>query len=232
MNTYRGTARVAGALFLIALIASPLSIVFLGSLDGTDYLTKISEHQGQVTAGVLLLFIAAFACAGIAVSLYPVLRRFREGLAIGAVAFRVIEGMLYLLGAVSVLLLLKLSQEFVKTGAGDPGYFHTSGTLLKAAHDWTGLTAVLAFYLGGLMYYCVFYQTRLVPRWLAAWGVGAVTLGTVAAMLVLFDVVGSMSTVQVVLNLPIGANEIVLAIWLIVKGFRMPPVATGSAELT
>jgi hypothetical protein len=232
LSAHRAAARITGALFIIALVASPLSLVFLGSLDSSDYLTKISENQGQVAVGVLLLFIAAFASAGIALSLYPVLRKHREGLALGAVGFRLIEGMFYALGAVSALLLLTLSQEFVKTGAGDPAYFHASGTLLKAADDWTGLAGVFAFYLGGLMYYCAFYQTRLVPRWLAAWGVGAVTLGFVAAVLVLFGATHSMSTVQVVLNLPIAANELVLAIWLIVKGFRPSPAATGVAELT
>jgi hypothetical protein len=231
LSTHRTTARIAGALLIIALVASPLSLVFLGSLDDSDYLTKISENEGMVAVGALLLFVAAFASAGIALSLYPVLRKYREGLAVGAVGFRIIEGMFYALGAVSALLLLTLSQEFVKSGAGDPAYFHAAGTVLHGLDDWTGLAGVLAFYVGGLMYYCAFYQTRLVPRWLAAWGVGAVILGFVAAMLVLFGATGSMSTVQVVLNLPIAANELVLAVWLIVKGFRLPPVAAASAEL-
>ena len=167
----------------------------------------------------MLRFIAAFASAAIAISLYPVLRRYRQGLALGAVGFRVIEGTFYALGAVSVLLLLTLSQEFVKTGAGDPAYFSQSGTLLKALDDWAGLAGVFAFYVGGLLYYRVFYQTRLVPRWLAAWGVGGVILGAVAALLVLFGVTGSMSPIQIALNAPIGLQEMVLAVWLIAKGF-------------
>jgi hypothetical protein len=232
LSTHKTTARIAGALFIIATAASLLSLAFLGSVGSPDYLTKIAENEGQVALGVLIRFIAAFASAAIAISLYPVLRRYRQGLALGAAGFRIIEGMLYTLGAVSVLLLLTLSQEFVKTGAGDPAYFHTSGTLLKALDDWTGLAGVFAFYVGGLLYYCVFYQTRLVPRWLAAWGVGGVVLGTVAAMLVLFGVTGSMSSTQMVLNIPIGLQEMVLAVWLIVKGFRPSPAATASAELT
>ena len=206
MATPRTTARIAGALFIIATAASLLSVAFLGSVSSPGYLTEISANESQVALGVLLRFIAAFASAAIAISLYPVLRRYRQGLALGAVGFRVIEGTFYALGAVSVLLLLTLSQECVKTGAGDPGYFHTSGTLLKALDDWAGLAGVLAFYAGGLLYYWVFYQTRLVPRWLSAWGVGGVDLGAVAAMLILFSVTGSMSTTQIVLNVPIGVN--------------------------
>jgi hypothetical protein len=231
LSTHRGTARIAGVLFIVATAASLLSTVFLGSVGSSDYLTKIAENEGQVALGVLIRFIAAFASAAIAISLYPVLRRYRQGLALGAVGFRVIEGTFYTLGAVSVLLLLTLSQEFVKTGAGNPAYFDTAGILLKALDDWAGLAGVFAFYVGGLLYYCVFYQTRLVPRWLAAWGVGGVVLGAVAAMLILFGVTGSMSTTQIVLNVPIGVQEMVLAVWLIVKGFRPPPAATGSIEL-
>ncbi|MCL5736143.1 MAG: DUF4386 domain-containing protein [Actinobacteria bacterium] len=227
----RGIARIAGALFIIATAASLLSTVFLKSAGSSDYLSGVAANGGQVALGVLIRFIAAFASAAIAISLYPVLRRYRKGLALGAVGFRVIEATFYVLGAISVLLLLTLSQEFVKTGAADPGYFNTSGTLLKALDDWSGLAGVFAFYVGGLLYYCVFYQTRLVSRWLSAWGVVGVTLGTVAALLILFGATGSMSTVQIVLNIPIGINEIVLAVWLIVKGFRPSavPAPTGSS---
>jgi Domain of unknown function (DUF4386) len=228
----RGLAGIAGVLFIIATAASLLSAVFLGSVGSSDYLTSVAANGGQVAAGVLVRFIAAFASAAIAISLYPVLRRYRRGLALGSVGFRLIEGTFYTLGAVSVLLLLTLSQEFVNAGGADPGYFSTSGTLLKAFDDWAGLAGVFAFYVGGFLYYCVFYQTRLVPRWLAAWGIGGVVLGAVAALLILFDVVATMSTVQIVLNVPIGVQEMVLAVWLIVKGFRLSSSAPGDAGLT
>jgi hypothetical protein len=227
----RHVARIAGALFIIATAASLLSTVFLGSTGNTDYLSSVAANGGQVALGVLMRFIAAFASAGIAIALYPVLRRYRKGLALGAVGFRVIEGTFYALQAVSILLLLTLSQEFVKSGAAGAGYFGTSGILLKALDDWAGLAGVLAFYVGGLLYYCVFYQTRLVPRWLSGWGVGAVILGAAAALLVLFGVTGSMSTVQIVLNIPIGLQEMVLAVWLIVKGFRPSTAPTPATQL-
>jgi len=228
-NTHRSIARITGVLFIIATAASLLSLAFLGSVGSPDYLTEIAANEGQVTVGVLVRFIAAFASAAIAISLYPVLKRYRQGLALGAVGFRIIEGTFYALGAVSVLLLLTLSQQFVKTAAGDPAYFDQLGTLLKAFDDWAGLAGILAFYVGGLLYYRVFYQTRLVPRWLAAWGVGGVILGAAAALLVLFGVTGSMSPVQMALNAPIGLQEMVLAVWLIVKGFNVSATTSDSS---
>ena len=225
MLSYRRNAIAAGVLLIVATAASLLSVAFLGSAGSADYLTNMAANEGQVAAGVLIRFIAAFASAAIAISLYPVLRRYRQGLALGSVAFRLIEGTFYALGAVSVLLLLTLSQEFVKTG-GDPAYFSQSGTLLKALDDWAGLAGIFAFYVGGLLYYRVFYQTRLVPRWLSAWGVGGVILGAAAALLVLFGVTGSMSPVQIALNAPIGLQEMVLAVWLIAKGFNASAVTS------
>jgi hypothetical protein len=227
----RRIAWIAGVLFIVATAASLLSTAFLGSVGKSDYLSSVAANESTVALGVLIRFIAAFASAAIAISLYPVLRRYRRGLALGAVGFRLIEGTFYAIGAVSVLLLLTLSQEFVKAGAADPGYFGTSGTLLKAVDDWAGLAGVLAFYLGGLLYYCVFYQIRLVPRWLSSWGIGGVILGAVAALLILFGATGTMSTVQIVLNVPIGIQEMVLAVWLIVKGFRPSLAPTAATQL-
>lgn len=232
VSTNRTSARVTGILFIIATAASLLSIVFLGSLDSSDYLTKISDNEGLVAVGALALFIGAFTSAAIAMSLYPILSRYRQGLAVGSLGFRIIEGAFYTIGAVCVLLLLTLSQEFVKAAAPDPTHFETLGTLLKAARDWAGVAGILAFYPAALMYYFVFFRTRLVPRWLSGWGIVAAVLGLVAALLVLFDVAGSMSTTQVVLNVPIGIQEIVLAVWLIVKGFRPSPSWTAPIGLT
>jgi Domain of unknown function (DUF4386) len=232
MNANRTIARIAGVLFITATVASILGNVgFLNPLLNTpDYLLKISANENQVILGALFLLIAAFASASIAISLYPILRRYHEGLALGSVGFRLIEGVLYIVGVIGVLLLLTLSQEFVKAGAPGSSYFQTSGVLLQAMSNWANITAVLAFYLGALMYYAIFYQSKLIPRWLSGWGVVGVILGIVADMFVLFHVISYMSTIQVVLNLPIAVQEMVLAVWLIVKGFNASAIASLSAK--
>ena len=124
------------------------------------------------------------------------------------------------------------SNAFVMSGAGNPAYFSQSGTLLKALDDWAGLAGVFAFYVGGLLYYRIFYQARLVPRWLSAWGVGGVVLCAAAALLILFGATETMSTTQIVLNVPIGLQEMVLAVWLIVKGFNRSAIISDSGVYT
>jgi hypothetical protein len=146
-------------------------------------------------------------------------RRHNAALALGAVAFRTIEGALYVVGAVGALLLLKLSQEHGAAADPSSASFRTTGALLRTLRDQTFLTGALAFYLGAAMYYYAFYRSRLLPGWLAGWGLVGVALGAVSGLLVLFRITGFMSPLQVALNVPIGVNEIVLAVWLIVKGF-------------
>ncbi len=90
---------------------------FLGPINASNYLVSISASGNQVLGGVLLLFIAALASASIAISMYPVLRKYSGGLALTAVGFRLIEGVLYIVGIVGLVALVTLSQQFVKASS-------------------------------------------------------------------------------------------------------------------
>ena len=229
MTSDTKAARITGILFIIATAASILSLPFLQPINASNYLVDVSANGNQVTAGALLSLIAAAASASIAISMYPILRRYNEVLALGAVGFRLIEGVFYVVSVVGLLSLLTLSQEFVKAGAPDPSYFQTLGALTLAGYHWAGnVTSLLAFSLGALMYYVIFYQTRLVPRWLSGWGLVAISLTMASGVLAMFSLIGPLSTFQVVLNLPIAVQEMVLAVWLIVNGFNASVMASGS----
>ncbi len=234
MHADRRIAIVAGMLFIIATVADLISrLVFVTPIlsDPVD-LSKVSANESQVLLGALFLFIGAAAAAGIALALYPVLRTHGEGLALGSVGFRLIEGVLYLGIVVCLLSLATLSQESAKAGAAASSAFQAQAALLMAARDSLGEVAVLAFGLGALMYYWVFYQSRLVPRWLSAWGLAAIALLMTSGVLVMLGVTEPMSTTQVVLALPIFLQEMVLAVWLIAKGFNRSGIAAEPAGRT
>ncbi len=236
IDSNKKTARVAGALFIIATASSILSTPFLASINASNYLTIFSANQNQALVGALLTFIAAAASASIAISLYPVLKKHNQSLALGAVGFRLIEAVMYIVGVIGIILLLTLSQEFVKAGAPVSSYFQTLGAVLLSGYHWASFVGgPLAFCLGALMYYYLFYRTKLVPRWLSIWGLIGATLCILSSMLVMFNIIGPFSTIQVVLNLPfIGVQEMVLAIWLIIKGFNSSAITSGTKreELT
>ena len=234
MNPNRRIAVVAGVLFIIATVADLISRVALVQpiLSAPDYLTKISANENQVLLGALFLFIGAVAAAGIAIALYPAVRKHNEGLALGSVGFRLIEGALYVGIVVCLLLLVTLSDESASAGAAASSAYEVPGALLMAARDSLGEVAVLAFGLGALMYYWVFYQSRLIPRWLSGWGLVAIVLVMVSGLLVMFRLAEPMSATQLVLAAPIGVQEMVLAVWLIAKGFNPRAVASAPAIAT
>jgi hypothetical protein len=101
---------------------------------------------------------------------------------------------------------------------------------LLAIKGWAGELAVISFTLGALMYYYVFYRSKLVPRWLSGWGLLAAAASLAAVLLSITGRIEPFSTVFILLQLPIGVQEMVLAVWLIVKGFNPSAVASLSAK--
>jgi hypothetical protein len=233
MDSNRRTARTAGILFIAATAASLLGTALEHPvLTGTDSLTRIAEHVPRVAAGGLFEFIAAGTSAGIAIALYPVLKRWSGPLALGAVIFRAVEATMYTVGTVSMLSLLMVSERFTGAARADHAWFQAIGNALLALREEAILAGVFAFAVGGLMYYSVFYRSRLVPRWLSGWGIAAESLTLVACLLALFT--RTPVTSYTMLVLPIAVQEMVLAVWLIVRGFRSAaleaePVASVSA---
>ncbi|MFX0183480.1 MAG: DUF4386 domain-containing protein [Candidatus Hodarchaeota archaeon] len=231
MTTYKTNARISGVLFITATGAAIVSGAFLlPILEATDYLSKISANETQVMIGALFYFIMAAAGAGIAIPMYPILKQHNEALALGSVGFRIIEGGIFMVGVMCVLLLVPLSQEFVDAGATADSYFQAIGELLLTGYtiDQAVVPGVFAFSIGALMYYYIFYQSKLVPRWLSVWGLIGITLGIVNGLLDIFG--GIDETISMLLDLPIFVNEMVLAVWLIVKGFNSSAIISESVK--
>ena len=231
MNSNRKNAIIVGVLFITATVANILSDVFLGPiLDAPDYLIKVSANENQVIIGALFKLIMAVACAGIAIWLYPILKKHNEALALGYVGARIIEGVLYIVAVIGLLSLLTLSQEFVKAGAPDASHFQALGTLLLAASDWAFMLGITVFGLGALMLYYLLYQSKLIPRWLSVWGLIGAPLMLAGGLLGMFGSLTETSVLGTFIFLPIAVNEMVLAVWLIVKGFNPSAIAPESAK--
>ena len=228
MNSYRKTAIVVGALFLVATVAGVASVALSFSiLADSDYLTKINENETLVITGAVLELIMAVSIAGIAIAVYPVIRKHNAALALGYVGARILEGVLFVVSALSLMLLLTLSREFVKGEGPDISYFQTSGALLLAARDWIGnaIAPTFAFGLSMVIFYYVLYQSKLIPRWLSVWGLVGMPLYIAAGLSAMFGG-GSMPTAWSLLFVPIAVNEMVLAVWFIVKGFNSSAIAS------
>jgi len=224
----RDTARVVGGLFIIGTVAGGLGLTRFEQpvVDASDYLTKASLHEDQVATGVLLTLVMGVALVAMAVVIYPVLKRRSERLALGYVIARTLEAAFYVIDAVLLLTLLTLSRRFADAGAADSSVYRTLGDLVLAARDWAGngLLDATAFGLSAVILNAALYRARLVPRWLAVGGLVGAASYMAAGVMVIYGL-EPLSTAQVVLEAPLGVQEMVLAIWLIVRGF-------SSAEAT
>jgi len=214
----RKRAVTAGVLFIVATAASLLSSAFEPVLTRTDYLSRISQNSNSVSAGGLLELIAAGTSVAIAIALFPVLRRWNASMALGSVVFRTIEAVMYTVGAASLLTLLTVGQLFARAATADRASVQAIGDAVVGVRQESVLAGVFAFAVGALMYYAIFYRSRLIPRWLSGWGIVGVILMLVACLSALFT--RNPVTSYVILALPIAVQEMVLAVWLIARGFN------------
>jgi hypothetical protein len=224
MKSYRGNAIAVGVLFILCSAAAILSIVPLGATVGAPVdFAKLAGSDNAVVMTALIEFVWVATGMGIAIALYPVLRLFNPTLALGSVFGRVVENVFILIGTLSLLALLTVSQQ--AAGSAAPSSFQATGDALVAVREWApGFVAGLAFFVGTFMYNYVMYRSRLVPRWLSGWGLVGAVLALVATLYIGFTQDFGFTTVNNVLHIPIGLQEMVLAVWLIAKGFNLSGV--------
>lgn len=224
--THRSVARTVGALFIMATVPFSLSVIILEPVLGAPgFLALVSQEQGRISVGVLLELVNHISVVGIAVLLYPILKPFSERLALGYVVARSIEAVLFAIATLHLLTLNFLSHEFVAAGSPAASHFHTLGNVLLAGHDWNNVPlAFTAFSLGALMLNYLLYRTRLVPRWISVFGLLAAA-SILAARLMLLGGIELSSNTVAMMDGPIFLQEMVFAVWLILKGFDRTALA-------
>ncbi len=219
MTSERKTALLIGVFFILATAMGVSNGIMLGPLiGGADYLATMSQNASAVGLALLLNLIMAGAVVAIAVVIYPVLKRSHETLAVGYLAARIVEGIFLAFAGISWLALAKLGYEIGVADASDVGQIQILGDMVKSTGTTTfTLGAEITFGFTALILNYVFMQTKLVPRWISIWGfVGGALLLALGAMKILGLPV---SAVEIAFTVPIALNEMVLAVWLIVKGF-------------
>jgi len=221
--SHRVTARLVGGLFILATAAGVASVVLQQPvINAPDYLSQAHRHEGRLATAALLEMVMSAAVVAIAITIYPVLMRFRARLAIGYVVARAVEATMYMIGSVGLLTVLTLSRTAAQ-GSSAVGLGNLSDLVL-AERDVTGaVMGTAAFSVSAVILNYVLFRTRLVPRWLAAWGLAAATSYLAGGVLGVYGP-DPLSVTQAVLDLPLALQEMTLAAWLIIRGFRSPEV--------
>lgn len=233
MNSSRRTAVLAGVLYIVATAAPILTAPFLGFLGGgiigepaPDYLVRVSASETLVVIGMVVELIWALAVMGIPVMLFPVLRTYDEASALGFNSLRFAEAICTIVSSLILLTLLTLSQEFAAAGAADASHLQALGSLLLAAREWVfNVGSGVIWSLSAVLLNVVLYLSKLVPRWLSVWGLVGAILSLVTYLVRFFGI-----RLTGFLFLPIALQEMVFAVWLIVKGFNRSALASLSAK--
>jgi hypothetical protein len=224
----RRRTTIAGALSLLGTSAGVLSIVAV--LERPDYLALIASHEREILLGAGAQLVMVPAYVGFALYLYPTLKRGDEALSLGFVGFRLIAATFHLVGVIALPLFLVLGDD-VTHGAATRPYLEVAGELLRSGRDLINHVAlIVALSVGDLLLFRILHRWRLVPRWLSTWGALGAGLALAASSMVLFGLVDVVTPLYLTLNAPLAIQTLILALWLVARGFDTASLELARAE--
>ena len=220
VNTYRTTAKVIGALYILGFVVG-----IAGSVLGTPgQLEAVSARSMMIAIGALLWVIAAAGDAAHGVMMFPILKQNNERIALGYLSARLVEAAIIAVSALFILLQIPLGAEFLKASVSEASYLQSLSALFVQSQAYTYQIGMVALGMAGLMLCYGFYRAKSVPRFFVIWGfIGYVSfLG--GSML---EILGF--NLQLLHTLPGGLWEMSIGVWLIVKGFNSSAFVSESA---
>jgi hypothetical protein len=226
MRNSRRTALVAGVFYLITFVSIPTLFLY-GPARKTDFILGSGSSTGLLV-GCFLEVVVALAGIGTAVTLFPVVKRQNEGMALGFVASRTLEAAMTLTGVASLLSLLTLRKDLGTAVGADRAALLVAGASHVATYDsaftlgqslMPGINAIL---LGTLL-----YRSRLVPRVLPTLGLVGAPIHLTAVALTMFGVIDRVGTVAGIAVIPVAVWELSLGLYLVIKGFKPAPILTS-----
>lgn len=230
MSPTRKLALAGGIFYLLTFAFSLPTLALKAPLADPGFALGAGDDTGVLWAA-LFDFLTGVTGIGTAVALHPVARRVSRTRSLGFITSRVVEAGILMIGALAILAMVTLHQDFAGASGEVAAAVRASGQSLKAVHDWSflfgpGFMAVInAVLLGSIM-----YQSRLVPRWIPTLGLVGAPLLLVSDLATLFGAVEAMTTIPSLLVLPLALWELSLGVYLTVKGFRPSPVLDGVGD--
>jgi len=216
MTTYRTTARVVGVVYLAGFVVGIGGQGLIQSMLGApNYLSTVSANSMTVAIGALLWLMAVVGDAAHGVLMFPILKQHNERIAVGYLAARIVDAIFIAIRVLFILIQIPLGSEYVKAAAADASYLQALGRLFTQAQLYAYEIGMSTLGISGLLLCSTLYEAKLVPRWLAVWGLlgyAIILCGMVSA--VMGSGLGDLS------SLPGGLWEVFMGVWLIVKGFN------------
>jgi len=237
MNTYRKNAVMAGVLYFLGTVFGISGSIIGGKvlssltaskpLAGVDILGLVAADSSRITGGAFFYLMMGISLAAMTVFLYPLFRKDSKELAMGMVLFRgALEGVGYFITVLGILALVALGNEYIATGANSAA-LQSMGNVLYKFQDLLAPVHVIMFLIGTTCLYLSFYRTRLIPRWLTVWGLIGVIPYMAYALLHYFHLDTGYGLYLQMVMIP---QEMVMGVWLVVKGFNPSAIAALFAK--
>jgi hypothetical protein len=221
VNTYRTTAKVVGALYILGFVVGIAGSV----LSTPGQLETVSARSMMIAIGALLWVLAAAGDAAHGVMMFPILKQTNERVALGYLSARLVEAAVIAVSALFILLQIPLGAEFLKASASEIPYLQSLSALFIQSQAYTYQIGMVALGMAGLTLCYGFYRAKLVPQLFVIWGF----IGYVSFLLgSMLEVLGF--NLQLLHTLPGGLWEMSIGVWLIVKGFNSTAFVSESAK--
>jgi hypothetical protein len=228
-NNYRTTARIVGVLYLAGMVVGIAGNLFIQSILGApDQLSTIAVNSTLLAMGAVLWLCTVAGDAAHGILMFPVLKPHSERAAVGYLGARIIDATFIAVMALLILVQIPLGIEYLNAGSSDASYLQALSAVLTQANLYAYEFAMITVGVAGFILSFMFYQTQLVPRFLAVWGLigyAVLLLGSVLQVLGL-----NLNSIHAI---PGGLWELFIGVWLIAKGFstssQLPSEPTISA---
>jgi hypothetical protein len=220
----RRTATLVGVFYIIGTVAGIFSkLVTWRFAEDSSLLGRVAAHSNEAAAGATLILVMGLALVMVPVLMFPILKRQNEALALGYVVFRgALEFVGYAGSVLCWLLLVVVAKDAATSGGTLVSQLHGLASVLFGAQAPISAVTTVVFGIGAMMFSYLLYASRLVPRWISVWGlVGAIPYTAVG-------VLGLFGADPEILYIPLAVQEMVLAVWLIVRGFNRGTIASAS----
>jgi len=179
--------------------------IFVGILIIVAYSMLFGGVADAKWLTTLVDVISGLAVIGIAALMFPLFKISNKALSLGYLLLKILEGALMIAS----------------------GLVFLSGSI-EGWRSWIyNYPQTYVFIASASLFYVLLFKTNLVPRFISVWGLVACCTLLIVNLAKLFGV--SYQALDILMIL-IVTNEVFLAIWLIVKGFKTTLVASASAE--
>jgi len=225
MDPYRTTARIVGVVYLAGFVVGIVGNTLIQSILGApNHLSMVSAHSMTLTIGAALWLMAVAGDAAHGVLMFPILKQHNERIAVGYLSFRIIDAVFMAVMVLFMLLQIPLGSEYLKAAAAEAHHLQALSTVSVQASQYAYDIAMSALGIAGLMLCYAFHRTKLIPRWIAVWGLAGYAI-------IFFGMVSEImgSGLGLVSSIPGGLWEVFVGVWLIVKGFNSSAIAPGSS---